>query len=176
MKMKHIVSLFVVLTATVVLASEAGSNQFNKGDLELGFSGSYSDYSIDGESLDITSIDLEASYFLMDNLSIGVNTAWFMFTIDGLEATAIGLEANARYHFQINQNFIPYVGIDVGNFYINLDDETENIATYGAHLGFKTPINKNVYFDTQLKWTDYDLPENIELTSTQILLGLKIKF
>lgn len=172
-------------SATTVLAEEEGQ-YFSKGDWELGFHGSYNDISIDvgddSTNIDFLYADLEASYYLIDSLSIGVNTVWFYIPeIEIFDAYALGLEGNARYHFQVNKHFVPYLGVHAGYYYISADvdggSESEDMNTYGVHTGFKVSINDNTFFDTQLKWTDYDMPfEDVDLSATQILLGLKIKF
>ena len=185
--MKYYISLFVCLflmLPTMVMAEEG--QYFQKGDWEVGFHGSYNNISIevddDSEDVDFFYADLEASYFIIDNFSIGVNTVWFYLPeIEDFEAYALGLEGNARYHFQVNQHFVPYLGVHAGYYYANAeydgDSDSDSINTYGVHAGFKVPINDNVFFDTQLKWTDYDLPwDDVDLSATQVLLGLKIKF
>jgi opacity protein-like surface antigen len=179
-----LVSLCVTSTATIVLAEQG--QYFSKGDTEIGFHGSYNYISVDvdneSENIDFFYADLEASYYLIDNLSVGVSTVWFYLPeISNFTAYALGLEGNARYHFQVNQHFVPYIGAHAGYYYADADidgtSESDSINSYGVHAGFKVPINDNVFFDTQLKWTDYNLPwDGIKLSATQFLLGLKIKF
>lgn len=179
-----LVCFLFVTSSTIVKAEE--SQYFKKSDWELGFHASYNNISIDiedeSEDVDFFYADLDTSYYVLDNFSIGVNTVWFYLPeVEGLKAYALGLEANARYHYQINQHFVPYLGVHSGYYYGNadIDDESESdhINSYGIHAGFKVPINENVFFDTQIKWTDYDMPwDYIDLSAIQVLLGLKIKF
>jgi len=53
----------------------------------------------------------------------------------------------------------------------------DTMWTYGGQVGFKVPINDNVYFDTQLKYSWFQLPSScaMDISATQLLLGLKIK-
>ncbi len=166
------------------------SQYFSKGDVELGFHGSYNSFRADdgnnGDSATVNFyyVDLESSYFLTDNLSIGIDPVWFYIPkIDNFKAYGIGLEGNAQYYFQnINKHFVPYLGVHAGYLYGDAESygssASDSINTYGVQAGFDVPINKNVFFDTQLKWTDYNLPNDwndVDLSATQVLLGLKIK-
>ena len=177
---------------------------FSKGDTELGFHGSYNSFRVErsynsfradannkivrvetdneSENINFYYADLEVSHFLTDNFSVGIDPVWFYIPkIDNFKAYAFGLEGNAQYYFQkINKHFVPYLGVHTGYLYgdaeYNGDSENNNITTYGVQAGFDIPINNNVFFDTQLKWTDYNLPwDDIDLSATQVLLGLKIK-
>ena len=164
----------------------AENQYFQKGDWEVGFHGSYNNLNVkvedESEKINFLYLDGAVSYFLTNNFSIGVNTSWlYLPEVEDIEAYAIGLEGNARYHFQMNRRFIPYIGAHVGGFFVNAEvegkSESENANSYGFHAGFKIPINDNVYFDTQLKWTDYKLPwDETDLKTTRVLLGLSIKF
>ena len=178
-----IVMVFCLLLPAMSIAAE--QQYYQKGDWEVGFAGSYNYVNVEvddeDEEIDFFYADLNASYFIINNLSIGVSTVWFYLPeIEDFEAYAIGLEGNIRYHFQVNEHFIPYLGGHAGFYYAegdyDGDTESESLNTYGLHAGFKVPINDNVFFDTQLKWTEYDLPwDGVELSATQVLVGLKIK-
>jgi outer membrane protein W len=99
---------------------------------------------------------------------------------------ALSVEGVIRYHVPVCANIIPYVGVQGGPGYIwatrrspvigkATDDDT--MWTYGGQVGFKVPINDNVYFDTQLKYSWFQLPSSraMDISATQLLLGLKIK-
>ncbi len=184
--MKKLLTLLAAFFMLQTAAMAEDANFFQKGDLEAGFSGSYNRISVDvnddSEDIDFFYADLGLSYFIIDNLSVGINTVWFYLPeIHDIEAYALGFEGNVRYHFQVNKHFVPYIGAHAAYYYANADignnSESEDMTAYGLHGGFKVPINENVYFDTQLKWTDYDMPwDEIDLSSVQVLLGLKIKF
>lgn len=181
---------FYLLTLIIIFTysfSFAESNQyFSKGDVELGFHASFNNvqYEVNDEkeSVNLLYADLEASYYLIDNWSIGISTAWFYLPeVNDFTGYALGLELNTRYHFQIHDRFIPYLGAHAGYYYAYGDTDGESqddeATTYGLHTGFKIPINENVFFDTQLKWTEYDLPwDYIEISTIQVLMGLKIVF
>jgi opacity protein-like surface antigen len=180
--------VFLCLPVAVYAASIGGVEDpyFKAGTWEVGFHGSYNHLNVEvddeSEKINFFYLDGAVSYFPINNFSIGVNTMWFYLPeIEDISAYAIGLEGNARYHFQMNQHFIPYIGAHVGGFFVNAEvegeSESEDANSYGFHAGFKIPINDNVYFDTQLKWTDYKLPlDETDLKTTQVLLGLGIKF
>lgn len=174
---------FFVMFSTFTHADDG--QYFKKGDIELGFSGSYNNINFESngesENIDFFYADLKASYFIIDNFSFGMNTAWFYLPeVESFEAVALGLEGNVKYHYQVNKNFVPYLGVHAGYYYadaeIDGESEDDSIKTIGLHGGCKIPINNNIFFDIQLKWTDYDMPwDDIDLSATQVLLGLNMK-
>jgi opacity protein-like surface antigen len=184
MKYFSMIVAVLVMLQTTAMAEE--SVYFKKGDWELGFSGSYNNVRIKSgdtkEDVNLFFADLKASYFVIDNLSVGMGLVWlYLPKVEGISAYAIGPEANIRYHFPVNKSFIPYLGIHAAYYYAHadIDDSSgnEDMVSYGAHVGFKVPVNENVFFDTQLKYTDYNMPwDEIDLSTIQVLLGLNIKF
>lgn len=183
---KFMIALLCVLGASATTVSADDGQYFGKGDFELGLSGSYNyvDLEMNGQSetIDFFYADLGGSYYLLDNFSVGISTVWFYLPkVEGFEAYALGVEGNLRYHYQVNKHIVPYIGAHAGYYYADAEidgtSEDDHINSYGVHAGFKVPINDHVFFDTQLKWTDYDMPwDTIDLTSTRVLFGLNIKF
>ncbi|HEY9248752.1 MAG TPA: outer membrane beta-barrel protein [Rariglobus sp.] len=184
-----ILTLAVSLFATTALkASDSDTSAyFKKGDILLEFSGSFTHATAngDGESASVNFVyaDIGASYFLTDHISTGADTFWLYVPesgdVDG-SALAVGLEWNVRYHFNVSRYFYPYVGVHAGYAFGRIegddDSESDHLTTLGAHAGFVIPVNDNVFFDVQLKYTDYDIPvADFDLGTTQLLLGLKIK-
>jgi outer membrane protein W len=176
--------LITIISFTTAFASD--ETYLKKGDWEVGFSGSYSDLKveIDNESENISFLyaDLNTAYFLIDNFSFGANLVWlYLPEVQDFSASALGLEGNVQYHFQVNSKFIPYLGLHAAYYAASADydgySESDSMNSYGVHGGFKIPINNNIYFDTQIKWTEYNMPwDEVDLSAIQILLGLKIKF
>jgi outer membrane protein W len=187
--------IMILLLALLTIASAAMASSlsfYEAGDVELGLLGSYShlDASASGShvSANLAYLDVDGAYFVTENISIGLGTELlYAPSIKAGDSEAdvfAGLLAmNARYHYQVNSYFIPYVGVHLGYGLASVggdsDRETTSITSGGAQLGFKVPVNDHVYFDTQLKYTDYSNIEfgdtGIDLDSTQVLFGLKIK-
>lgn len=160
-------------------------NYFHQGDFLLGFDGSYNHLGASvgdtSGSLSFFYLDAGVSYFVMDNLSVGLNTNWFYIPKTyGVSAYALGLELDPKYYFQgLNSHFVPYVGVHGGMLYGNVDagggNASKTITDLGADLGVIFPINKNVYIDLDLKYTKYYNLDDIQLDTFQVAIGLKIK-
>lgn len=162
----------------------------NAGDIELGFSGGYHRVHASNDknsaTLDVITVSADGSYFFNKYLSLGLGTIFSYLPSIGIGGSDVdaflgGLEANVRFHYQINKYLIPYIGAHVGYGLawaeFDGDDSSEDFYTYGPQLGFKIPINEHVYFDTQAKYTIYeaDWLNDVDLDTFQVLFGLKIK-
>jgi len=159
----------------------SSNQQFTQGDWLLGFSGSYNRIEADGDSANVLYADVDFSYFIKDNWSLGISTFGLLIPEGGeVEDTgyAIGLEPNLRYYFKNESKYTPYVGVHAGYAYASVADESESISTYGLHAGVLFPLTESAYFDTKLKWSEYNLPDeaDIDLSTLQLLVGFKIKF
>lgn len=190
MKKGILLSSFLFFFFGTIHSVDARNQQylyFVQSTWEAGLKASYSsvEYSngTDHEKIDFIYADIEAAYFALDNLSLGLATTWlYVPDVNNKGKVAgYGLEGSVRYHFQVTPNFIPYLGVHAG--YYDAKIETKNrtrndsIKDYGFHGGFKVPINENIYYDTQFKWTEYDISlEDIDISQMQILMGLKVKF
>jgi outer membrane protein W len=188
MKILTVALVLLISCGTVSFADEF--NYYSAKDVEIGFSGGYhrvhASDSDDSATLNIVTIAADGSYFITPNLSLGLGTVFFYLPemdYDGEDVSAFlgGLEANVRYHYQIKNYLIPYVGAHVtyGLAWADFDgdDSTEDFWTYGPQLGIKIPINDHVYFDAQAKYTVFELDwlDSVDLDTFQVLLGLKIK-
>jgi opacity protein-like surface antigen len=189
-KMKKTILVVLVLFCCGSSALADGENYYSTGDIEVGFSGGYHRvHASDGDdsaTLDIVTVSADGSYFFNEHFSLGLGTVFSYlpeidFGGDDVSAFLGGLEANARFHYQINKYFIPYIGAHAayGLAWGESDgnDETEDFWTYGPQIGFKIPVNDHVYFDTQAKYTIFeaDWLDDVDLDTFQVLFGLKIK-
>ena len=146
----------------------------NAGDWLVGFSGSYSYISEGGDSLNLFTANVDASYFFKDNMSLGLNTFGIFVPSSGDvedSAYAIGLEPNFRYYFPSDSAYRPYVGVHGGFAYLDAGDESEAIGTYGLHVGMLVPIGETSYFNAELKWTEFETSDDVDLdlTTVQVL-------
>ena len=185
-----------LLAANSVRADDTGAPYFKKGDVLLEFNASFNhagyqqkheDDDDDSGSVNFFYAEIGASYFLTDHISSGAETFGIIVPDVGSENISVfayGLEWNARYHFKLGKYFYPYVGVNAGYALarVSEDDDggrsssTEHLSTLGAHIGVDIPINDHVFFDVQLKYTDYDIPlDGLKLDTLRVLLGLKIK-
>ncbi len=205
-KFTALIACAVAMFSLNGVAQEAQNEQFfSKGDWVVGLNGSYNwinaEYGKASESASVALLQAEGNYFVTDAISVGVNTMWmYLPEVEGVKAYAYGLESNVRYNHQVNQHMVAYVGANLGYAYgkvdvparraaknlgygyaygkvdVGGDSLDDSLSTYGLHAGFVVPINENIFFDTQLKWTCYDLPvDGLDLDTVQVLFGLKIK-
>jgi len=160
--------------------SYAAPQGFTRGDWLLGFAGSYTRLSVEDESINLFSGQIDASYFVMDNASIGLNTVGLIADTDVTDTLwALGLEPNLRYYFQNASSFTPYVGIHGGWTHLDAGDIGDtDVWTYGAHGGILVPLTESAYFDAALKWTEWELEDDfdLDLDTLQVLIGLKVRF
>ena len=189
---------FALFASSFLRADDAP--YFKKGDVLLEFAGSFNHIGYEvkdgGDRVsgnqNLFYADIGGSYFFTDGFSSGADTFWiYVPSISGVSsqddagtesdigALAIGLEWNARYHFRIGKHFYPYAGVHAGYAWGKITGEggeSDHLTTLGAHLGVDIPINERVFFDVQLKYTDYGIPvDGLKLDTLRVLLGLKIK-
>lgn len=170
------------------------------GTIEYGLNGGYSlfhtDRGIGENQVSILSVNGELSYFVIDNLSVGLNADVTWLRGEGSPSSLPGVvnaklaygELVARYHFPICcDKLIPYVGASVGagQAWLNVRaDGAGTLMTYdgtmtdwGLQGGFKVPLNENVMFDMCMKYSQIQLPGGLhtDLSATQILFGFKLK-
>lgn len=161
--------------------SPSGGAGLSAGDWLVGFSGSYNYLSTDEGSLSAFTVNVDASYFLEDNISVGLNTFGIFIPSAGLpedSGYAIGFEPNLRYYFPNDSPYLPYVGVHGGLGYLDFGDDSETIGTYGLAVGVVVPIGESSYFNAELKWTEFETSDDVDLnlTAIQVLLGFKVKF
>lgn len=170
------------------------------GTIEYGLNGGYSlfhtDRGIGENQVSILSVNGAVDYFVIDNLSVGLNGDVTWLRGEGSPSSLPGVanaklaygELVARYHFPVcRDKLIPYVGASVGagEAWVNVRaDGAGTLLTYdgtmtdwGLQGGFKVPLNENVMFDMCLKYTQIQLPGGLhtDLSATQILFGFKLK-
>lgn len=196
-------SLFFMCNVAIAAESDQGASQtspyYKSGDKELGFRASWTYINSKQETAGTTKtnndnagyLDFGVSYYITDNVSIGTNLIGFYVPgsstyTSGSDLTILGLEPNIEYNFQKWTTIIPYVGLHGGYAHFYRTGYNSDAWLWGGHAGLKFPITKNVYFDTQFKYTHLDPNTNSTFEATyadikrmdmyQILLGLKIKF
>ena len=141
----------------------------------------------------------EVSYFIMDNLSIGViaDVSWqrWKYNDGGSEtenATEMAAELLGRYYFPLcNNRIIPYVGATLGGGYGFYSDKWGTgqsdswdgyLTTYGGQTGFLVPLNASVMLDTCVSYkrterqgSDWN-SENKDQGETMLSMGFLIKY
>jgi opacity protein-like surface antigen len=196
MKKSATIFLYCTGTLTMMFSQTYASDEqyYSKGDWEVGLLGSYTylDVNVDDheyldenftEDRDIHFAQIigGASYFFTDAMSFGLYAGGLYIPGEkGDEARVYGVEGNLRYHLQLNDVLIPYAGLHAGYAYGKIDidnyDKSEHLTSWGLQTGLKVPINSNVYFDTQLRWSDYDLSlDSMDMKSVEVLVGLGIR-
>jgi opacity protein-like surface antigen len=170
--------------AAVLLAcgtmAQAGEGFLAKGMYEAGVSGAYTKLDISGFDAHFLYGQGDLSYFVTDQISVG-GTLWGAYLFHAgdvpFDASLLGLEANVRYHLPAIGSAIPYVGLHGGWLNADINDSSQDAFEYGAHAGMKFPITANVFFDTQVKYTRFDLDDlDIDADLFQLVLGIRYYF
>ena len=188
--------------ATAKPVADSSSAYLKAGTVEYGLNGGYSLFHTDraaGENqVSILTAMGEVNYFVIDNLSVGLNGDFTWLRGEGSSGSIVGggvanaklayAELVARYHFPVcRDRLIPYVGASVGagEAWVNVRADGAGTTTtydgamtdWGLQGGFKVPLNENVMFDMCLKYSQIQLPGGLhtDLSATQILFGFKLK-
>ena len=174
------VSRVAVIALLMGIVSQAGEAFQSKGMYEAGFGATWTKLDVDGMDAHFLVGQADLSYFLTDGLSLGAGIvgAYLVDAADIEEdAALLGLEVNLRYHLPAIGCAVPYVGIHGGWAYMEAGDDTDDGLMYGAHAGIKYPITANVFFDTQVKYTIFEMDEaELDLDTLQVLFGIRYYF
>jgi len=174
------VSPVVAIALLMGVMSQAGEAFQSKGMWEAGGSASWNKLDVDGMDAYFLTGQGEVAYFLTDGLSLGAGVMGAYLFDEGdvdEDATLLGLEVNLRYHLPAIGCAVPYVGIHGGWAYLDAGGDTDDGLMYGAHAGLKFPIAANVFFDTQVRYTMFEMDEaEMDLDTLQVLFGIRYYF
>jgi len=125
-----------IFIALVLFVSFLSADMFERGGKSFGASlGAGSSF---GQTY--TVLGVNANYFLVDNLSVGVGyRGWFGASPEQHEAT---LESN--YYVPLSTKFYPYLGAFVRETFVN-SNYIDDYETYGAKAGVAMILAKNTF-------------------------------
>jgi len=141
MVVKFVVAMFLVFSAVV------NADIFEKGKSNIGVSIG----AANSLNQTYTIFGINASYFIVDNLAVGLRyRGWF-----GATPTQNEVAVDANYYIPLNQKFRPYVGAFVRQTFVN-SDIIDDYASYGARGGLALTMSKNSFISVGYAIEYYD--------------------
>lgn len=135
------VGLTAVAAAALAVSPQAASADFEQGDFELTLGGTGSN----GPDFDGVNFSANGSlgYFATDALEVGVRQ-FATFTDVGTDGGQLGgsTAVFVDYHFEVGENFFPYVGANIGYAYGDAVSDTFFAAPEG---GVKFFVNDTTF-------------------------------
>jgi len=136
-------SVVVVLLFVTVLSADI----FEKGKANMGVSIG----AANSLNQTYTIFGINASYFIVDNLAVGLRyRGWF-----GATPTQNEVAVDANYYIPLNQKFRPYIGAFVRQTFVN-SDIIDDFVSYGARGGLALTMSKNSFISAGYAIEYYD--------------------
>lgn len=181
--MKSFVVAFLILCCTTVYAQSPVS----QGSVNLNGSLSYSSQSYDNgnPTLKTLSINPQASYFIIDNLSLGLSVNYERISI-GASSTNYGIGPSLRYYFDCGKLY-PFLsaGYSFTKSFNSINDDVTKGNQYILQAGACYFITKSVALEASVSYKreHKTLPDSysayyrdLEPKSNIILFGVGINF
>jgi outer membrane protein len=182
-QMKSILLLFVLSISISVFAQ----SPIAKGTIGLNGNLSFSSQSYENSdpSLSILTINPQASYFIVNNISIGLAVNYERKSI-GSSSTNYGIGPSLRYYFSLEKLY-PFIslGYSFTKSFNSNNDDTFNGNQYIITGGISYFLAKNVAIETSVSYKidRYTLPDSyrsyykdLVLKSNIIMVGVGINF
>lgn len=144
----------------LLLSGMLQAEMFDKGQSDVGVSIGA------GSSLGntYTIFGLNASYFVIDNLNVGLSyRGWF-----GSTPTQNELALSTNYFLPLNEKFHPYAGLFIKKTFISETSLTSerDFESYGARGGVAMVLNKNSYVSLGYAYEQGNCSGNIECSTS----------
>lgn len=120
-------------------------------------------------------MSFEIDYFFTDNVAVSIGANVLLFDFGQTSATSFGLEPRVSYFFDGLDHMVPYVGVQGGYGYFDLDSGgtnfDEDARTYDALVGVAIPLNVYNFIDLRAQYSLIDVESNgLEIDDT-LLVG-----
>ena len=170
------IAIVVAILACVAGISFAETPALMKGGWELGLDAGWDFEGPDGQDV---GLDAWLGYFIMDNLSVGVDLS-FAYADD---ANDFYLGVYGEYNFDMGWVVVPHVGVGIGwlNREIGLVTDDNNAFNIGAWVGIKYFVTEtwaldlDLYFDYATEKV-YLNDDKLEETNFGLSLGIENYF
>ena len=135
----------------------------------------------DDQELSVFSITPSVGYFVMDNLSVGLDLTFSSTKVDDVTTSSTAIIPNASYFFDAGEKFKPFVGLGAGLVATSAGDDDINkssgLAIRGTG-GIAYFINESVSinFIVQYLNTNQKNKENSDLVTKNSNIGAGIGF
>jgi len=134
------------------------------------------------ETAAVGNIGFEVGYFVTDNVALGLGAGVSIFDFGQVNATSFGLEPRASCFFDGLEHVVPYVGVQGGYGYFDVDTGTntfdDDALTYGAHVGVAIPLNGYNFIDLRAQYSRIDFESyGVEIDHTLLVgAGYRMNF
>lgn len=140
----------------------------------------------DSSKLSVFYITPSASYFVIDNLAIGVGLDYatikvkdvkdYGFNDKDLNLSALSIVPSATYYFN-STNIKPYLGAGLGYGVVKLEDYSKNGLVWNVNGGLVYLINNNVGINAGLKYAQIRMKEDnvkVNFNNLSVAAGFSI--
>lgn len=123
----------------MVLVVCANADMFSKGNIGIGVALGAGTLTVNDEVQTYTLAGASANYFVIDNLSVGVDyLGWF-----GPEPTMDQVTLPLNYYFKIDEDYRPYTGVFFRNTFVS--GAYDDFTSYGVRAGVAMMISSRAY-------------------------------
>ena len=175
--MKKLV-LAIVVMACMVGVVHAEQPALMQGGWELGLDGGFDFEDMHGTAL---AVDVSIGYFIKDNIEIGGILGYAFAEGDPDNDTVVVVGAFAEYNFDLGNNWVPYVGAELGYALYDAAGIDENVFQVAGSVGVKYFMTENwaIAGEIVFVWASEDIFNNggtIEDTDLGANLGIRTYF
>jgi len=173
--------LTLVLSVILVVASPAAFAQPQSGDWELSLGAAYSILDTEGAMGTEDAIGSLGSggYFLTDSLELGLAVVGSYVLDDHEDLWTVSTEVQLKYHFLIDSDWVPYVGVLAG-LHTLTNDDTETDPAVGALGGVKYFFREDLAWFAEFDYhavLDVELfDEDVDMDVYSVLTGISFHF
>lgn len=176
--MKKLVVLFSMILLSSLLLAHTSFAAVEEGDKEISVFGALINQDTEGSETTTIFLRLEGGVFISDNGQVGGafnNISIF----NSFDVTIQIFNGFYKYHFNPEEEVIPYVGGQAGLVLIEFDGESGSGISYGGMAGFKFFVTEDLSFNGEfnLLFTTIEVAGvDADVTQTAFLAGMSYYF
>jgi outer membrane protein W len=175
--MRHVLIMFV---GVMVLALAGSANAaVMQGDTELDLMGGWGSFnSANNGDLDLLILSASVGYFLTDNIQVSGSLLGAWLEVEDTDTSVLGVGGKAKYHFMPENQYVPYVGVQV--YYSTIDEEDlgdDSGIYWGPVVGVRCELNEynDFYAEYQYQMYEGDIGDVLD-DANMILFGIIHQF
>ena len=186
--MKKLIALVIVFAFVVTISNAFAGTSAGSTEVGLAVSMSRTSIDYDGGSVDVDTLMAltKIGYFFTDEFSLALAATGTVVSVDAGDDAAQGdaamlaLQVQPDWHFVTDGMWVPYVGPHAGIFMYEAGDFSDEVISYGAHIGAKGFVTENVAVDLSLRYTIYEVDagedSDVEVDEIMAFAGLNFYF
>lgn len=158
---------FILFSVVSLVLTGAVSASVEKGDTEIALLGGYQSTQAKGANDDVTEWFLEGEfgYFVTDNIQVGAFALGSWESEGDDDTDTYGLGIKARYHFMPSNQYVPYVGGQLGWLTEKTSGSpSEDGFMWGPVVGLRYELNayNDLFVEYQYRMFTGDLEDNVD--------------